>query len=781
MIGVVAGNYKLVDKIGEGGMGSVYRGIDMMLEREVAIKVLRPELARQPDIVERFRVEAVTLAKLNHPNIATLFSFFRQGDDYFMVMEFVRGETLENRIRRMGPMDPTTAIPIFCQALEGIEHAHRMGIIHRDIKPANMMLTQSGSIKVMDFGIARVLGTARMTKQGSVIGTIEYMSPEQVMGQETDGRSDIYSLGILLYEMLTGRVPFTGTSDYQLMQCQIQMPPTPPRVFAANIPPPIELAIMRALSKNPADRPQTAAEFRQILVDGMSFSMGDTRRVPMQSTVAETRVPPQGQPWPGAYGYQPVSQGAQGGGAYPGPGIQAGPSGWAGSGGGFQADAASPGVAQPAYDYWQNAGQMPVGPQSAVTAKKKWTWKHYFGLVMALCLLAGVPFAIWVIVQLTAPPTAATFIERGDKLSAARKWNEAEAEYRHAAALQPSDEATEFKTYVTLVRQNKNAEALEAYRKIDQNSEWPRIESYFRNALARQPNNGDYHQYLSIALSCQKKYAEAEQSIRRAVQVDPNYAPYHNTLAATLDDLNKAADAESEYRQSIKLDPRITGPHLGLASLLYRQRKYPAAEANYKDAVAIDSGFAPAHLGLGITLQAEQKTADAERELREAIRLDPQNSRAHSSLASVLKDRKQWAEAGSEYRESIRIDPKDAEDHAGLGFCLYQLKRYIDAEAEYRDAVQLDPKNAVLHYELGLCLNDDEKYAEAESEYRESIRLDPNASYAHNNLGVTLERQGNTLAAEEEYRQAVRLDPSNSVAQNNLNRLAGQFPFFNQQ
>src|ERR1044072_4578156 len=161
MIGEVLGSYKIVEKIGEGGMGAVYRGFDEMLEREVAIKMLRPELASQPEVVERFRTEAITLAKLNHPNIATLYSFLRNGEDYFMVMEYVRGETLDDVIRKFGSMSIERAVPLFCQALEGIDHAHRMGIVHRDLKPANVMLTDSNSIKVMDFGIARVLGTDR--------------------------------------------------------------------------------------------------------------------------------------------------------------------------------------------------------------------------------------------------------------------------------------------------------------------------------------------------------------------------------------------------------------------------------------------------------------------------------------------------------------------------------------------------------------------------------------------------------------------------------------------
>jgi serine/threonine-protein kinase len=282
MIGNTIGNYKILEKIGEGGMGAVYKGVDLMLEREVAIKALRPELARQPHIVERFRAEAVTLAKLYHPNIATLHSFLREVDDYFMVMEYVRGETLDSGLRRLGGIPVGRGITLFCQALEGIDHAHKMGIVHRDIKPANMMLTESGSIKVMDFGIARVLGSARMTKHGNIIGTIEYMSPEQVRGQETDARSDIYSLGMLLYEMLTGRVPFTHNSEYELMRSQIEEAPTPPRDFAPHIPLPVEEAIMRSLAKKAEARFQSAGEFRKALLAAVPAISTSQLGVPAQ-------------------------------------------------------------------------------------------------------------------------------------------------------------------------------------------------------------------------------------------------------------------------------------------------------------------------------------------------------------------------------------------------------------------------------------------------------------------------------------------------------------------
>lgn len=262
-------------------MGAVYKGIDLMLEREVAIKVLKPELASQPQVVERFRSEAVTLAKLNHPNIATLFSFFRQGDYFFMVLEYVNGTPLDKIIEACGVMTCEQAIPLFSQMLEGIDHAHALGIIHRDLKPANMMLTENGLLKVLDFGIARALGTARMTRAGHLIGTIEYMSPEQVRGLETDARSDIYSLGMVLYEMLTGRVPFASDSEFELMKAQVEQLPPPPREFSPNIPEQVEWAILCATEKDPEKRFQTAGAFSGAIVDSVNSAIATGSLSPM--------------------------------------------------------------------------------------------------------------------------------------------------------------------------------------------------------------------------------------------------------------------------------------------------------------------------------------------------------------------------------------------------------------------------------------------------------------------------------------------------------------------
>src|SRR5579863_2014435 len=186
MEGNQIGNFKVLQKLGEGGMGVVFKGIDVQLERPVAIKMLNPDLARNPELVQRFQAEARAQANLNHANVATLYAFLVTEQGACMVMEFVEGDSFEELIRRGGPMNPRDAVPLFKQALLGIGAAHRMGIVHRDIKPANLMLNRQGIVKVMDFGIAKVMGTRGMTKTGTQMGTAFYMSPEQVLNRGAD-------------------------------------------------------------------------------------------------------------------------------------------------------------------------------------------------------------------------------------------------------------------------------------------------------------------------------------------------------------------------------------------------------------------------------------------------------------------------------------------------------------------------------------------------------------------------------------------------------------------
>jgi serine/threonine protein kinase len=264
MIGTTVGKYRVVDKLGRGGMGTVYKAVDETLDREVAIKVLNPDLT-DAEVLKRFRGEAVTLARLNHPGIATIYELHHQQDELLMVMEFVRGETFHDLSDRLGPLAPPQAAHLCMQVLEALGHAHRAGVVHRDLKPANLMITENGSVKVMDFGIARVLGSEHFTHAGYMMGTPAYMAPEQVLGREIDGRADLYSVGVVLYRLLSGHLPFKADTAISMVQMQISAPPTPIVNFRSDLPDWCSAIVDRALAKSPSDRFQTAEEFRGAL------------------------------------------------------------------------------------------------------------------------------------------------------------------------------------------------------------------------------------------------------------------------------------------------------------------------------------------------------------------------------------------------------------------------------------------------------------------------------------------------------------------------------------
>jgi serine/threonine-protein kinase len=264
MIGKTIGKYRIVGQLGRGGAGIVYQAVDETLNRDVAVKTLNPDLANT-EVMSRFRAEATILAKLNHPQIATIFELFRSENDLLMVMEFVRGETLDKLSERLGPIAPDRAAYLIDLILSALEHAHREGVVHRDVKPANVMVTSEGSIKIMDFGIARVLNAEQKTVDFRLMGTPAYMSPEQVMGEEVDGRSDLYSVGVLFYRLITGALPFTADTALSMLQRQIRDTPTPVHVHRPSLPAWCETIVQRALAKTPADRFQSAEEFRDAL------------------------------------------------------------------------------------------------------------------------------------------------------------------------------------------------------------------------------------------------------------------------------------------------------------------------------------------------------------------------------------------------------------------------------------------------------------------------------------------------------------------------------------
>ena len=260
---VLGGRYRVEARIGSGGMGEVYRGVDTVLDRTVAIKVLLPQFARDANFVDRFRREAQAAARLNHPNLVGIYDSGADGETQFIVMEFIQGRTLDDFMGSGGRFTVPHAVEVAEKICDALAYAHVAGVIHRDIKPANVMVTRKGEVKVMDFGIARIVAGPQTAPQTSaVLGTAAYISPEQAQGQPVDGRSDIYSLGAVLYEMLTGRPPFTGDSPVAVAYKQVNESPVLPSVANPEVTPLLDAVLMRALAKNPANRYQTADEFR---------------------------------------------------------------------------------------------------------------------------------------------------------------------------------------------------------------------------------------------------------------------------------------------------------------------------------------------------------------------------------------------------------------------------------------------------------------------------------------------------------------------------------------
>jgi eukaryotic-like serine/threonine-protein kinase len=283
------GPYEIRDLLGEGGIGRVYAAFDTVLEREVAIKSLRPELLHDKSFIERFRSEATSLARLNHPNITTLYSLLPEAGNLYMVMECVRGTALDNLLaKRDAALSVKESLAIIAQAADGLEYAHSMGVIHRDIKPANLMITDAGVLKIMDFGIARVRGSERLTRDGSIVGTLAYMSPEQLRGQQGDERSDLYSLAIVLYELLSGSVPFVAESDYELMQAHIHSRALRLYTRVPGVDARVDAALMQALAKQPEQRFSTLRAFGDALgatalrMDASKIVLDGTRVLPAQ-------------------------------------------------------------------------------------------------------------------------------------------------------------------------------------------------------------------------------------------------------------------------------------------------------------------------------------------------------------------------------------------------------------------------------------------------------------------------------------------------------------------
>ena len=283
--GQTVGDYEIIGKLGAGGLGVVYEVRHIISQRREAMKILRPDQSDTAEMAERFRREVQTLAALNHVNIATLHTAFYNQNQLAMVMELVHGQTLRDRQLEAGITLPQV-LDIASQVLEALVYAHGLGVVHRDIKPSNIMITGNGVVKLLDFGIARTEQASDLTKTGHLVGSLSYMSPEQVRGERVGACSDLYSVGVTVYELLTGRLPITGASNYDIMVGHMERVPMPPHKVAPSVPLAVSAAVMRVLEKDPVARFSAALEFLTALRIAAQAQDTTTASAPLPRHVA---------------------------------------------------------------------------------------------------------------------------------------------------------------------------------------------------------------------------------------------------------------------------------------------------------------------------------------------------------------------------------------------------------------------------------------------------------------------------------------------------------------
>ncbi|HOP68841.1 MAG TPA: Stk1 family PASTA domain-containing Ser/Thr kinase [Bacillota bacterium] len=290
MVGkMLADRYELLEKIGEGGMARVYLGRDHLLNRHVAIKILKDQMTGDPDFIRRFRREAQAAARLSHPNIVNIYDVGQEGETHYIVMEYVPGKNLKQYIRERGRLPAQEAVSIARQIAEALVQAHAAGVIHRDIKPQNILFTPDGQVKVADFGVALAADGSTLTCTDAIVGSVHYFSPEQARGGQAGKHSDLYSLGVILYEMVTGQVPFSGVSPISVAMKHVQEKIVPPRQLNKSIPEPLERIILKAMQKAPSQRYLNAQSFLEDLIyfqeKGMARAVPNNHKVDEEETI----------------------------------------------------------------------------------------------------------------------------------------------------------------------------------------------------------------------------------------------------------------------------------------------------------------------------------------------------------------------------------------------------------------------------------------------------------------------------------------------------------------
>jgi serine/threonine-protein kinase len=736
--------YTVVEEVGAGGMGQVYKAIDRKLGKTVALKLIRPDSAAQQEALERFRRELALAQDVTHPNVCRVHDLGEVGGVVYISMEYVEGQSLEDLIQSVGHLSPKQTVNLGRQICAGLQAVHERGIVHRDLKPANIMVDRSGHALVMDFGMAYHHGQERLTGEGAVLGTLAYLSPEHARGRLTDARSDLYAVGLVLYEMLTGRRPPGDGGGIPLALRDASEGCPPPSRLAPEVPGTLDTLVMRCLERDPARRFPSALALEEALAHAAAALSSS-----VSSRVRLRPGPPQ-RPWPVAAAVALVVLGS------------AAAWWWLSTRGASPPPATRPPV-------------VAVLPLSNVGANPQ---DEYLGVGIADSLIT----------HLAAVP-AVTVVSRSATLEAGRRLSDTHALARDLGV-----------TYVVNGGVQRAANQIRVTLNLvrpDDSVAWGReFDGTFDQFFDLQRRMAEA---LSAALQITLTRADRERLARPPAASVEAYADYSRAraLLERPDVDGNVGRAVEGFETAIGKDRRFALAHAGLGEAywaLYQETKDPGwtvrAQSGITEALRLEPDQPQTRLALALLYQGTGRSDAAIDELRRLLVRQPSSDDAHRLLGDILADRGEWDEAIAELRRAAALRPDFWRNLSSLGYAYMKTGRHPEAIATYTRLTELQPDNsrgfqmlgfahqtvgdnrqaldnyrraihlgrdALAYLNMGTIYYDEGRFREAARAYEEVIGLGRASPVTHGNLGDAYERLGETGQARKAYARAVEL------------------------
>lgn len=781
--------YRVIEELGRGGMGIVYKGEDPTLERCVAIKILPPKLLRNQDALHRFLREAKVAARLDHPNIIKVFDIDEENGIYHIVMEFVEGVTLREYLetRKSFPLDET--LHLFRQICSAIDYAHQQKVIHRDLKPENIMVVQGRTIKVMDFGIAVMDDRHSVTEAGVLVGTIAYVSPEQARGMIADARSDIYSLGVLFFEMLTGRLPFDATNPSEMLQKHLNEKPLSPLQCNPALPPGVEGIVYKTLEKDPADRYQRVEEF---LLDVEKLATGSagvmtppatpegymaspSPYVVGTSVKGTERLPPHPPPHP------PPPKKTR-------PGTSGSPAlSW-------EETVIFDQLREVLREQGKSDRDLPTLLKDEALTKqflKGPTWSRFKPIIdrlrkdeAFLAQLGGVAADVEDVAEVAgtrevaeaggcpkcgsvntpeekycqecgnllrggvvttlAVKGARAHLDLAISLYNEGKYSQASRELLEALSRDPNLSEVPFYEGSILLEQGKNEEALPLLLK----------------SVELDPRNPLYLERLGEAYFRLGSHHEAVQAFRKGIASGPSTALFCK-LAMTLEASGKDDEARKALTKAIELDPSSTHAMKQLVRLLGKGERWDEMLSWIEKILAVDPSDVEAYRLRGEVCEKTGKPAMAIKSYEKALDCNPKDAGTYTRLGDLFLREHRHDLALEEYRKAVEVDPRNWEARLKLGDVYVKEGKTEQAISEMEKVANLQPNNPQIHRSLGQLYYQKSRWEQAMAQYEWTVALDPFDSDSHFKLGLLYYQKDLPSQAIKSYKTAIYLDPAN--------------------